>query len=77
MRHPRLRLGRLAQGDLPGARAVLRAAPTEVDPTALVAFIATYDDLIWVLDEAQQRLLLRLSPSAFGGDRATWGVRYA
>jgi TolB-like protein/Flp pilus assembly protein TadD len=64
----------LAQGDLPGAQAVLRAAPKGVDPTALVAFMATYGDLIWVLDEAQQRLLLRLTPSAFDDDRASWGA---
>ena len=58
-----------------GAQAVLRAAPKEVDPTALVAFVATTMDLVWVLDEAQQRLLLRLTPSAFDGDRAILGHR--
>ena len=67
----------LAQGDLPGAQAVLRAAPKEVDPTALVAFVATYNDLDWVLDEAQQQLLLRLTPSAFDDDRASWGIALA
>jgi serine/threonine-protein kinase len=64
----------LAQGDLSRAQAVLRAAPKDVDPTALVAFVANYGDLYWVLDEAQQRLLLRLTPSAFDDDRATWGI---
>jgi serine/threonine-protein kinase len=64
----------LAQGDLAGARAVINAAPKEVDPTALVAFFATYLDLYWVLDETQQQLLLRLTPSAFDGDRATWSI---
>jgi tetratricopeptide (TPR) repeat protein len=67
----------LAQGDLPGAQAVLRAAAKEVDPTALVQFTATYNDLYWVLDEAQQRLLLRLTPSAFDDDRAEWGAAHA
>jgi serine/threonine-protein kinase len=71
IRHTRVKVA-LAQGDLPGGRAVLRAAPKEVDPTALVAFMATYNDLMWVLDEAQQRLLLRLTPSAFDEDRAQW-----
>jgi serine/threonine-protein kinase len=66
----------LAQGDLAGARTVIRAAPKEVDPTALVAFVANYSDLAWVLDEEQQRLLLRLAPSAFDvdGSRAAWGL---
>jgi tetratricopeptide (TPR) repeat protein len=64
----------LAQGDLAHARAIINAAPTEVDPTALVAFVANYTDLIWVLDDAQQQLLLRLTPSAWEGDRGTWGT---
>ena len=36
----------LAQGDLAGARAVLRAVPREVDPAALVAYIATGRSLL-------------------------------
>jgi tetratricopeptide (TPR) repeat protein len=63
----------LAQGDLLGARAVLRAAPKEVDPTSLVAYMAQYADLIWVLEPAQQALLLRLTPRAFDGNRGIWG----
>jgi len=65
---------RLALGDLPGARAELRAAPKEVEPTALVAYVANYWDLFWVLDDDQQALLLRLTPQAFDDDRATWGL---
>jgi serine/threonine-protein kinase len=67
----------IAQGDLTGAREVLRAVPREVDPAALVASIANWDDLYWVLDDAQQRLLLRLSPAPFGDDRAAWGFALA
>jgi hypothetical protein len=64
----------LAQGDLAGARRVLAAVPATVEPTALVAHLATYFDLVWVLDERQRDLLLRLTPSAFDGDRALWGL---
>jgi serine/threonine-protein kinase len=64
----------LAQADLAGARAVLRAAPKDVEPAVLAAFVATQFDLYWVLDEAQQQLVLRLTPSAFDNDRGTWGV---
>jgi TolB-like protein/Tfp pilus assembly protein PilF len=67
----------LAQGDLGGARSVLKAAPREVDPKALVAYMATYNNLTWVLDEEQQTLLLRLPPSAFGDDRLAWGMSLA
>jgi tetratricopeptide (TPR) repeat protein len=66
----------LAQGDLVGARGVLGTVPGEVDPAALVAQVAT-NDLSCVLDDAQQRLLLGLSPEPFGGDRAAWGLALA
>jgi tetratricopeptide (TPR) repeat protein len=45
-----------------------------VDPTVLVAVVANYWDLMWVLDEAQQQLLLRLTPSAFDDARGAWGI---
>jgi TolB-like protein len=64
----------LGEGDLAGARAVLKAAPKDVEPTALVFFVANYWDLVWVLDEQQRELLLRLTPSAFDDDRGAWGI---
>jgi tetratricopeptide (TPR) repeat protein len=64
----------LQEGNLAGARAVMAAAPKEVEPTALVAAFAVGDDLYWVLDETQRDVLLRLTPAAFDGDRATWGI---
>ena len=64
----------LAQGDLAGARAALKAAPAEVDPRALVAFIANYNDLMWVLDDQQRQLLLQLPPAWFDNNRASWGI---
>jgi eukaryotic-like serine/threonine-protein kinase len=64
----------LARGDLAGARAVLHSAPAEVEPTALVANIGNYWDLCWVLDDAQQQLLLRLGPTVYDDDRGTWGI---
>ncbi len=64
----------LGEGDLAGARAALKAAPKEVDATALVAFVANYNDLVWVLDERQRDFLLRLSPPAFDDDRGAWGL---
>ncbi len=62
----------LNEADLAGARATLRAAP--VEPTILVAHMATYQDLVWVLDNEQRELLLRLTPRAFDDDRANWGL---
>ncbi|MGH7498323.1 MAG: tetratricopeptide repeat protein, partial [Gemmatimonadales bacterium] len=63
----------LAQGDIDRARQFVRQMPEDTDPTTLVAYIATYWDLYWLLDEQQQALLLRLTPTAFDGDRGTWG----
>jgi len=64
----------LGRGDLVAARAVLQTAPKEIDRSTLVAYVATYYDLMWVFDDAQQRLLVRLTPSDFGEDRAQWGI---
>jgi TolB-like protein/Flp pilus assembly protein TadD len=67
----------LARGDLAHAQAIIAAVPKEVDPTALVASMASYLDLVWVLDEAQQQLLVRLRPSAFDDNRANWAIALA
>jgi tetratricopeptide (TPR) repeat protein len=67
----------LAQGDLPGARRVIREAHPDIEPTRLVAFVAVAWDLFWLLDDEQQRLLLRLSPGAFDEDRGGWATAVA
>jgi TolB-like protein/cytochrome c-type biogenesis protein CcmH/NrfG len=65
----------LGEGNLARARSVLAAAPLE--PTVLVAGVATYLGLGFTLDEPQRKLLLRLTPSAFDDDRASWGLALA
>src|SRR5262249_48985786 len=64
----------LGEGDLVGARAALQSASKNVEPTALVAYVSNYQDLVWALDDEQQQLLLRLTPDAFDDDRAAWGI---
>jgi TolB-like protein len=64
----------LAQGDLPGARAVVQTALRTVEPAALFAFLGNFGDLYWVLDDAQQRQLVTLPPSAWDDDRATRAI---
>jgi tetratricopeptide (TPR) repeat protein len=64
----------LAKGDLPAARATIAATAPRVDPTALLAYFGNYWDLYWVLDDARQDQLLRLSPAAFDDDRGAWGM---
>jgi tetratricopeptide (TPR) repeat protein len=67
----------LAQGDLAGARAVVRGALATIDPAALLAYFANYWDLFWVLEESQQQQLLALPVSAFDDDHALWGIVHA
>ena len=64
----------LGEGDLAGARGFLQAASKNVEPTALVAYIANFEDLGWALDEPQRQILLRLTPDAFDDDRSAWGI---
>ena len=45
-----------------------------MEPAALLAYFGNYDDLYWVLDDAQQLRLLALPPSAFDDDRGIWGI---
>jgi TolB-like protein len=64
----------LGEGDLAGARAWLESSAKNVEPTALVAFLANFEDLGWTLTDEQQQLLLRLTPDAFDGDRTAWAI---
>ena len=67
----------IGQGDLPAARAALHAAPKEVETVALVAYVASPANLVWVLDDEQRQLLLRLPPSAFDEDKGHWAISLA
>ncbi len=64
----------LAQGDLAGARGIIRAAFARIDTTAVVTFLATYNDLGWVLDSVEERMLLGLGPAAFDNDRGLQAI---
>jgi eukaryotic-like serine/threonine-protein kinase len=64
----------LARGDLGGAQRVIRQIPPDVEPTTRVAYMGNYWDLFWVLEDADQQLLLRLTPSAFDENRASWAI---
>jgi eukaryotic-like serine/threonine-protein kinase len=62
----------LAEGDLDGARRVLRDAPKDVDRRTLVVLVAEAFELGWVLDSEQRALLFRLTPADFDGDKGIW-----
>jgi tetratricopeptide (TPR) repeat protein len=58
----------LAEGDLPGARAVIAASAGQAGLDALLEFLSLYQDLYWVPDESQQQRVLGLQVDAFDGD---------
>ena len=65
----------LGEGNLEGARSYLASSGAEgIEPAALIAYLATYWDLGWVLTDAQRDALLRMTPAAFDDDRPTWGI---
>jgi serine/threonine-protein kinase len=39
-----------------------------------VAYVANFEDLVWLLDEQERALLQRLTPSAFDNDKGVWGL---
>jgi TolB-like protein/tetratricopeptide (TPR) repeat protein len=63
----------LDEGDLTKARAVIQEGEKHVDPAAIVKHFATVLDLVWVLDENDQDLLLRLPPTAWA-NRDDWAI---
>ena len=67
-------LSALGQGRLDTARAVIREAARQIDPTALLAYFSTYQDLYWVLEDDAQRQVLTFSPSAYDNDRGNWAI---
>jgi TolB-like protein/Flp pilus assembly protein TadD len=67
----------LGEGNLEEARAVVRAARKNVEPTQLVAYLAYYFDLVWVLEGAERELLFRLTPSAFDDDAGVRALCFA
>jgi eukaryotic-like serine/threonine-protein kinase len=64
----------LSQGDLEGARSYLRQARPSVDSAALVAVLASSNDLSWVLDASDSQIHRRLTAADFGDDPSAWGM---
>ena len=62
----------VSRGDLAAARAVVEKSPAAIPVTRFVAYVATYYEMYWLLSQEQQDLLLRLPPSEFDDDRASW-----
>jgi serine/threonine-protein kinase len=74
--HSRARLA-ASEGDLQAIREVYRSMEEIVGRRRVVAYVALRQDLIWALDDAQQRALLQLTPADLDGGRADWAVAQA
>jgi tetratricopeptide (TPR) repeat protein len=48
-----------------------------IDQRELAIYFATYNELYWVLDSAQQALVLEAGPDDFDGDVGSWGLALA
>jgi TolB-like protein len=62
---------RLAQGDVPGARAMVRDVVARMGASELVTRHGFLPGWVWLMDDSVRALVLRLPPKAFGEDRAT------
>jgi TolB-like protein/Flp pilus assembly protein TadD len=67
----------LGRADLAGARAIVAGVPAEMDQRDLAVYFATYNEMYWVLDSAQQALVVRAGPDDFDGDVGSWGLALA
>ncbi|HEY7614776.1 MAG TPA: protein kinase [Gemmatimonadales bacterium] len=65
---------RLGLGDLAGARAIANAAIATLDTRTVAVYMATYYELFWVLDSAQQAVLVGSRIEDFEGDAGSWGL---
>jgi eukaryotic-like serine/threonine-protein kinase len=67
----------VAQGDLARAERIARTPPPGVDPTELAYNFARFEEMGWLLDDAQQRRVLELHSDFYGSDqsdRGNWGL---
>ncbi len=67
----------VTRGDSTAARRALGLAHQVADSTTVVAYVAIREELLWLLDAAQQRLVLTLTPADLDGGRADWAIALA
>ncbi|MEP6591964.1 MAG: protein kinase, partial [Gemmatimonadota bacterium] len=64
----------LAEGRLPDAKALIASLSPALPDSEVAAYFSYYWDMYWVLDDAEQRLVLRLGPASFDNERAAWAT---
>jgi pentatricopeptide repeat protein len=63
---------RVARGNLPAARAAVRAVSPAIDSMTMYVFLASYGGYTWVLDSAQRRTLLSVPEHGFDRGRSAY-----
>jgi tetratricopeptide (TPR) repeat protein len=63
-----------AGGNLAGARQLIATATANIPASRVLAYVGTYWDMGWVLDNATAHQLLALGPDAFDDDRGQWSI---
>jgi tetratricopeptide (TPR) repeat protein len=64
----------VANGNLPGARQAVAEALRNIPTSRVLADVAVFDDMGWILDAASEQQLLALGPEAFDNDHAQWAI---
>ena len=67
----------LAQGDLAGARAVVRSVPKDANELNVMSFLSFDQSTAELLSDEQKQLLMRLQPTQFGDNRGAWALTIA
>ena len=66
-----------ARGDLNGVRLELRALEPAVGRRRVMGYMALRENLLFALDDEQQRMLLDLTPADLDGGQADWALALA
>ena len=64
----------VAEGDVATARRVLREMETTAGPRAVTAYVALREDLIWLLEDDQLRIMTTLTAADLDGGRGDWAL---
>ncbi len=70
-------LAHLSAGDEAGAKQVVADVLKRVPASELITFFAGYQELAYVLGDAERDLLFRMKPAAYDNDIAWWGQSLA
>jgi serine/threonine-protein kinase len=65
---------RLGQGNLEGAREAIVRTPPELRHREAVIYASIYGDFFWLLDRADQDIVLTGTPDEFEGDLGSYGL---